>query len=196
MIVQLTRQVLALFFLRRHQLLRELAHQVLGFFGDLALVLRTSLENAQADNGGQRDDETKDEASPEEPVQLGAKLVLPARDLGALDGVVGVVQLFDLRGDRQDRFAPREHLAPQEAGALADLFDERPVEEWIERLPVLVELGLEAGDALFALRTAFGNGAEIGDRRHVVAAELGQTLAINRRVLALRIEQVVADEDT
>ena len=57
----------------------------------------------------------RSEASPEEPVELAAELRVPARDLGALGGEVGVVQLFDLLGDRQHRLAPRQHLAAQEA---------------------------------------------------------------------------------
>ena len=48
-IVQLARQLLALFFLRRDELLRQLAHLPLGFLGDRALVLR---RGARARAGG------------------------------------------------------------------------------------------------------------------------------------------------
>ena len=130
-----------------------------------------------------------------ETMQLAAELGVPARDLGALDGVVRVVQLFNLGSDSEDRLAPGKHFAAQEAGALADLLDERPVKERIEGLPVVVELGLEAGDPLVLLRTSARQRPQVGDRRDVVLAELGQALAINRGVLALGIEKVVADED-
>ena len=194
-VVQLAREVLPLLFLRGHELLRELAHQMFGFFRHGPLVLGSALEDAEPDDGSERDDQAKGEASPYEPVQLAAELGVPARDLGALDGVVGVVQLFDLRGDREDRFAPRKHFPPQEAGALADLLDERPIEEWVEGLPVVVELRLEARNPLVLLRTPARQRAQVGDRRDVVLAELGQALAVDRGVLALGVEEVVSDED-
>ena len=60
---------------------------------------------------------------------------------------------------------------------------------------VLVQFCLEAGDALFVAGPASRERAEIGDRREVVLAERGQLLAIERRALALGVEEVVADED-
>ena len=109
-VVQLARQVLALLFLCGHELLRELPHQMFGLFGHGALVLGSALEDPQPDDGGERDDQAEGEASPHEPVQLAAELGVPARDLGALDGVVGVVQLFDLGGDREDGLRAAEAL--------------------------------------------------------------------------------------
>ena len=63
-VVELARQVLALFLLRRHELVRELAHQVLGLFRHLALVLRPPLEDAQTDDGRERDDEAERRGCP------------------------------------------------------------------------------------------------------------------------------------
>ena len=194
-VVQLARQVLAFLFLRRHELLRELAHQVLGLFGHVALVLRAPLEHAQADDRRERDDETEEEAAPEEPVQLGAERFLPPGDLGALAGVVGVVQFFDLaamastasrRGSTSRRRKPALWLifstsVQSKSGSKACQYSS--------------SFASQAGDALFVARSASRERAEIGDRREVVLAELGQLLAIERRPLALGVEEVVADED-
>ena len=73
-------------------------------------------------------------------MEIVAERGMPPRDFGALLGQIRVVQLLDFLRDRQDRFAPRHHLAPQKAGAAEDLFRRRPVEERIEGLPVVVEL--------------------------------------------------------
>ena len=173
-IVQLARQVLSFFLLRRDELLRELAHQMFGLLRHGTLVLRASLEDAQPNDRGQGHDQAEGEASPDEPVQLDAEFLLAASDLGALVGVVGVVQFFDLRGDRQHRLASRQHFTAQEAGALADFLDERPVEERIERLPVLVELGVETRQALFVVRTSFRQRPELVDRRDVILTKLCQ----------------------
>ena len=179
MIVQLARQVLALLLLRRDELLRELAHLAFRLFRHRALVLGSALEDAQPDDRGQRDDQAEEQAAPESrrssPRNAACRRVTSARWIG----VVGVVELFDLRGDGEDRLAPRQHLAAQEAGALADLLDERPVEERVEGLPVVVELRLEARDPLVHSRPAVATErAQLVDRRDVVLAKLGQPLAI------------------
>ena len=76
-VVELARQVLAFLFLGGHELVRELAHQVLGLFSHFALLLRAPLEHAQSDDRRERDDETEEEAAPDEPVQLACE-TLPA----------------------------------------------------------------------------------------------------------------------
>ena len=91
---------------------------------------------------------------PEQPMQVGAKRGLPSRHLGALRGEIGVVQLLDFLRDRQHRLAPRHHFPPEKAGASKDLFGRGPVEQRIERLPVVVELGLQAVDLIVVARRA------------------------------------------
>ena len=53
-VVQLTRQVLPLFFLRGDQPLRELAHLALRLFGDRPLLVGPPLEHAQPEDDRQR----------------------------------------------------------------------------------------------------------------------------------------------
>ena len=113
---------------------------------------------------------------------------MPPGHFGALLGKVGVVQLLDLLRDRQHRLAPRHHLTAQKAGAAENLLGRCPVEQRIERLPIVIELRLQAEDLI---RVWLGQVAELRHRRHVRLAELGQALAVLRRMLARDVEKVV-----
>ncbi|MBW8895130.1 MAG: hypothetical protein JF613_02960 [Acidobacteria bacterium] len=75
---------------------------------------------------------------------------------------------------------------------MQDLFRRRPVEQRLERLPVFLEVGLQAVDVL--LRRA-GERTQFGHGRHVLRAERGQLMTVLGRALAGDVEQVVADED-
>ena len=120
---------------------------------------------------------------------------MTARDFSLLRGKVGIVQLFDFLGDRQHGLAARQHLAPQKPGALTDFFRERPVEQWIERLPILIEPLLQADNALVAFVARSSQIPQIGDRGQVHPPEFFELLAIFGSVLASGVEQVVAHED-
>ena len=153
-IVQLPRQVLPLFLLRRDQPLRELAHLAFRVFGERPLFFGSPLEHAQPEHDHQRDGEAEQQTAPQQPARSSRNAACRLGDLGALRGQIRVVQLLDFLRDRQNRLAPRHDLAPQKAGAAKDLFGRRPVEERIERLPVVVELRLQAEDLLRRVRRA------------------------------------------
>ena len=112
-------------------------------------------------------------------------------DLLTLRGEVRVVQLLDLAGDRERRVPARHDFMAQEARAAGNLFHRRPVEERIERSPVVVQLRLEAGDAVVAADERF----ELGQRRHARPPELGDLLPVLGRPLACHVEEVVAHEN-
>jgi hypothetical protein len=125
-------------------------------------------------------------------MKIVAEGLVPPRHLGLLGHQVCVVQLFDLLGDGQDRFAPRHHLAPQEPGAAENLLRQRPVEERIEGLPVVIELRLQVGNPLVV---SPGERLELRNRRHVRPPEFRQSLPVLRAALALDIQEVVAHEN-
>ena len=58
-IVQLARELAALFFLRRHQLLRQLAQVLLGLLRDELLHLGSPFEHAQADDDRDGEQQTR-----------------------------------------------------------------------------------------------------------------------------------------
>ena len=134
-IVQLARQVLALFLLRRDQLLRKLPHLAFGLLRALALLVRPPLEDAQPEHGAQRHREAEEHALPEQPMEVVVERGVPPGDFGALRVEVGVVQLLDLLRDGQHRLASRHDFAPQETRTPYDLLGRRPIEERIESLP-------------------------------------------------------------
>ena len=101
-VVQLAREVLALFFLRADQLLRQLAHLVFGLFGS-PLFERRARRAATTD---ERDPQAEQDASARAAVQIGAERRVPPRHFRPLRGEIGVVQLLDLLRDGQHRFAP------------------------------------------------------------------------------------------
>ncbi len=185
MIVQLARQVPALFFLRVDELLRQLAHLTFRFF-------RALFEDAQPDDDDQRHDEAEEHGLPEQPLQVVAERRVAPVDLRALRLEVRVVQLLDLLRDRQHRFAPRHHFPPQERGAPRRIFSAGvQSNSGIERLPVVVQLGLQAGDPIVAADQRL----ELVERGHVGAPEFGELLAVLGRALARDVQQVVAHED-
>ena len=142
------------------------AHLLLGFLRATALLVSERRSSTRSRmTAVQRDDEAEEQAAPEQPVQIAAERRLTARHLGALRREVGVVELLDLLRDRQHRLAPRQHFAAQEAGALADLLDDRPVEQRLERLPVVVELRLEARQC-----RSSSSGRPLGERAQLVDA--------------------------
>ena len=72
-------------------------------------------------------------------------------------------------------------------------FANRPIEERIERPPLLFELLLKTANPL--LVRCRRKTMELGERHRISFAELGQLLSLIRGVLRRYIEQVVADED-
>ena len=160
-IVQLARQLAPLVFLRRHELLRQLAHLPFSILRALLLLLGAAFDDAQPDDGGNREQQAEQQRPPQQSIELGGERGLLPGDLGALRREVGVVQRFDLLRDCEHGVAARKHFAPEKAGAQVDLLGDRPVEERLEALPVVVELGLEAEDAavVFAALPRDGRGA-------------------------------------
>ena len=84
--------------------------------------------------------------------QLAAKRRLLPRDLGALRGEILIVELLDLlRRSPAPRGAAASTSRRRNAGAVVDFLDDRPVEQRLEALPVVVEVGFETPDARFVL---------------------------------------------
>src|SRR5688572_32768813 len=87
--------------------MRELAYQALGFLRNRPLLVGPSLEGAKPHDGDQRHDHAEQDRLLKQSTQVIPEDRLAARDLGTLRGEVGIVQLFDLLRDRQDRLTPR-----------------------------------------------------------------------------------------
>ena len=105
-------------------------------------------EHAKPEDGDEGDDDSEQQGLPEQPAQIGAERRLPARDLGALRVEIGIVQLLDFLRDVENRLSPRHDLLSEKAGASKNLFGGRPVEQRLERLPVVVELCLESAECV------------------------------------------------
>jgi hypothetical protein len=113
-------------------------------------------------------------------------------DFGTLSGNIGIVQLFNLLCDGEDRFAPGHDFASQKSRAAENLLGNGPVEQSLERPPVLIELRFQAANPV---GLGFVEYQELSDGRLVGAPKLCQTLAILRCVLTSHVEQVVTHED-
>ena len=120
-IVQFTRQVLALFLLCRDQLLRKLSHLAFGLLRALALLVRAPFQDAQPEHGPERHRETQEHALPDQPMEVGVERRVSPGDFGALRLEVGVVQLLDLLRDGQHRLAPG-HTSSRRNRALRTIF--------------------------------------------------------------------------
>ena len=142
MIVQLPRKILALFLLCRDQALRQLAHLALRVLGDGSLFLRSALERTEPVDGNQGNADPEQQVCHEQPEQVGAKRRVPLRDLGALRARFA---LFSSSiSCAMPRIASRRGTTSfrRNAGAAVNLFGGGPVEERLERSPVVVELSL------------------------------------------------------
>ena len=117
MIVQLTGQIPALFFLRRNQPLGELSHLTLCLLRDRPLLVGSPLGHAQSDDDRQRDDQAQQHRLPEQPPQVIPECGMAARDLFPLFCQIRIVQLFNLLGDGERGVTPRNDLGTQKAGA-------------------------------------------------------------------------------
>ena len=135
MVVQLPREVLPLLLLHRDELLRELTQLAFRFLRQQPLLHRAALDDAEADDGGQRDQHAEQQALPQQRAEPALKAGEPAGDLGALGREIGVVELLDVLRDRQRRLAPRQHLAAQEAEALRRPFRPRSSRTAVRRPP-------------------------------------------------------------
>lgn len=81
-------------------------------------------------------------------MEIVAEHCLTTRDFGPLRREIGIVQLLDVLRDSEDRLATWDNFPPQEERAAEDLLGERPVEQRLECLPVVDELGIQAADSL------------------------------------------------
>jgi hypothetical protein len=191
-VMKLTGEILPLYFLRRDQPLRELARLSLGFFGDRALFLGSPLEYAEPEDDRQRHHETEQNTLPEQPTEVITESGMPSGHFRTLLGQIRVVQFLDLLSNCQYGVAPWHDFLTQETGTAKDFLGDRPIEERIEGLPVLLQLRLKAANVpLVRLRQYL----KFRERRHVAFSELGQALAVFRCVVARNVQEVVAHED-
>ena len=142
MIVQLTGEIPPLFFLRRDQPLGELPHLTLRLFRDRPLLIGSPLGHAQSEDDRQRDDQAQEHRLPEQTPQVIPECGMAARDLFPLFRQIRIVQLLNLLGDGERGVTPRDDLGTQKAGAPKDLLGDRPIEQRVECLPVVLELQL------------------------------------------------------
>jgi hypothetical protein len=184
-VVELAREVFSFFFLRGVALLRQLTHLTLGLLRDRALLVGAPLERAKPEHGHQRHRRAEQNRLPEQPAQVVAKHGLAACDFGALCVEVGVVQLLDFLGDAEDGFATRYHFPPQEVRTAEDLFTGRPVEERLERLPIVVKSRLQTANPVSLL---FVEHEKFGEGGRVVLTKLGNLLPVLGCALARHIE--------
>ena len=140
MVVKLAGQVLPFVFLCGDQPLRQQAHLPLGVLGDGPLIVGPLLQQAEPRHGDERHYDSEQEGLPQQPAELGAKRLLPARNLGTLRFEIGIVQRLDILCDVENRLSSRHHFPSEKAGASKDLFIACPIEQWLERLPIAVEL--------------------------------------------------------
>ena len=112
-VVQLARQVLALFLLRVRP-----AAATARASASLRHAARERRSRTRSRNttisATPRPSSTR---LPQQPVQVAAERRVPRATSARCVGEVGVVQLLDLLRDRQHRLAPRHHFPAQEAGA-------------------------------------------------------------------------------
>src|SRR6478735_3146602 len=106
-------------------------------------MVGSPLEEAEAQDHAEGDTEAQQHRLPPEAIEIAPERRVALRHFGLLLREIRVVQFLDLLRDRKDGVATRHHVATEKAGALNDLFRGRPVDERIERLPIVFELLLE-----------------------------------------------------
>jgi hypothetical protein len=158
------------------------------------VVLRlfgTPFEDSEPDDDDDGDRQTEQDRLPKQPMQICAERDMTTRHLVSLGCEVRVVELFDFPGNRERGVSPWHDLAPQERGAAKDLLGWRPVEQRIECLPVVVQLGLQAVNLVAPLdqRPQLGQCCDVG------APEFGELLAVLRCPFSCHVEQVVTHEN-
>ena len=146
MIVQLTGEIPSLVFLRRDQPLGELPHLALRLLRDRPLLIGSPLGHAQPEDDRQRDHQAQEHRLPQQAPQVIPECGVPARDFVPLFRQIRVVQLFNLLGDGESGVTPRDNLGTQKAGAPKNLLGDRPIEERVECLPVVLELHLKTAN--------------------------------------------------
>jgi hypothetical protein len=195
MVVQFARQMPAFLFLRRHDLRRQRTRMAFCGLRHPPLLLRAPLQHTQPVHGDDRHECAQQQALPQDHPKVRAVLTVLAGDFLPFQIQIGVVQPFDLEGQRHGCLAPRQNFAPEKPTPLAQRPGRRPGEQGFKGLPIPVEVRLERHQAINLFRPGFQQRPKVVQRGGVGPAELRQALPVLLVASRLGIEEVVSDED-